>query len=260
MKRMPLWTTLGNHDSASNSAGETGPYFARFAMPRAGEAGGVASGTAAYYSFDYGMVHAIVLDSYYSSRAVGSAMLNWLAADLAAIDASKTKWLIAMWHHPPYSKGSHNSDVEGNSIQLRANALPLLEAAGLDLLINGHSHNYERSYLVKGHHGSSTTFNAATNLVQSRLGGLSEPYTKPAGLTSHQGFIAVVSGASQEAVPITFGLMHPVMIPFPATNRKGLLADLGTIVIDINVNELTGYYVLNIGTVADTFSILKSGA
>ena len=45
------------------SNGETGVYFARFKPPRAGEAGGVASGTAAYHTFDYGMLHVIILDS-----------------------------------------------------------------------------------------------------------------------------------------------------------------------------------------------------
>ena len=98
--------------------------------------------------------------------------MNWLraeSADLAAIDASKTKWLIAVWHHPVFSKGSHDSDVEINSIDMRLYALPLLEAAGLDVLINGHSHSYERSYLVKNHFGKSTTFSPA-NIVQNSLG------------------------------------------------------------------------------------------
>ena len=108
----------------------------------------------------------------YSPRGATGAMMNWLraeSADLAAIDASKTKWLIAVWHHPVFSKGSHDSDVEINSIDMRLYALPLLEAAGLDVLINGHSHSYERSYLVKNHFGKSTTFSPA-NIVQNSLG------------------------------------------------------------------------------------------
>jgi hypothetical protein len=106
----------------------------------------------------------------YSPRGATGAMMNWLRADLAAIDPANTKWLIAMWHHPAYSKGSHDSDVETASVELRRNALPLLEAAGLDVLINGHSHSYERSYLVKNHFGNSSTFTATANLVQDSLG------------------------------------------------------------------------------------------
>ena len=55
-------------------------------------------------------------------------MLTWLSNDLA----QNTKlWTVAFWHHPPYSKGSHDSDVETELVQMRANALPILEATGL---------------------------------------------------------------------------------------------------------------------------------
>ena len=54
------------------------------------EAGGVASGTEAYYSFDYANVHFIVLDSHDSPRSPGGAMLTWMKADLAATFAGKT--------------------------------------------------------------------------------------------------------------------------------------------------------------------------
>ena len=40
------------------------------------------------------------------------------------------KWVIAFWHHPPYSKGSHNSDTETELVQMRQNALPILESYG----------------------------------------------------------------------------------------------------------------------------------
>jgi hypothetical protein len=53
-----LWPSPGNHDlRSSESATQSGPYFESFTLPRQGEAGGVASGTEAYYSFDYGNVH-----------------------------------------------------------------------------------------------------------------------------------------------------------------------------------------------------------
>jgi 3',5'-cyclic AMP phosphodiesterase CpdA len=81
-------------------------------------------------------------------------MLTWLENDLAATDK---QWIIAYWHHPPYSKGSHDSDLETWSIEMRTNVLPILEAHGVDLVLTGHSHSYERSYLLNGHYGSSTT-------------------------------------------------------------------------------------------------------
>src|SRR5262245_34111337 len=53
LRNTVLWPTLGNHDARScNSATQTGVYYDIFTMPTLGEAGGVLSGTKAYYSFD----------------------------------------------------------------------------------------------------------------------------------------------------------------------------------------------------------------
>jgi hypothetical protein len=109
-------------------------------MPTAGQAGGNSSGTEAWYSFDHGDIHFVCLDSEGSPRTPGSAMLTWLAADLAA--STKT-WTIAFWHHPPYTKGSHDSDLDSDSggrmKDMRTNVLPVLEAGGVDLVLCGHS-------------------------------------------------------------------------------------------------------------------------
>jgi 3',5'-cyclic AMP phosphodiesterase CpdA len=122
-------------------------------LPSDGRAGGLPSGTEAYYSFDYANVHFVVLDSHESPRSVGGAMLDWLEADLAA---TAQDWIIAYWHHPPYTKGSHDSDDESQLIQMRENALPILEEYGVDLVLAGHSHIYERSYLVGGAYDTPT--------------------------------------------------------------------------------------------------------
>src|SRR6185295_4674728 len=119
------------------------------------EAGGVSSGTEAYYSFDFSNAHFICLESYETDRSSGGAMMTWLREDL---DSTNQTWVIAFWHHPPYSKGSHDSDDETELIQMRKNALPILEEGGVDLVLSGHSHSYERSYLIDRHYGSSSTF------------------------------------------------------------------------------------------------------
>ncbi|MEI8357103.1 MAG: metallophosphoesterase family protein, partial [Deltaproteobacteria bacterium] len=129
-----LWPTLGNHDGASADSGtQTWPYYEVFSLPTAAEAGGVASGTEAYYSFDWANVHFVCLDSQDSSRLPGSPMLTWLEDDLQATDQ---EWIVAFWHHPPYTKGSHDSDAESQLVEMRANALPILEAHGVDLVLS----------------------------------------------------------------------------------------------------------------------------
>ena len=140
MRQSPLWATIGNHDGVSaDSATQTGPYYDIHTFPKNAEAGGVASGTEAYYSFNYGNIHVIVLDSNETSRSTTGAMMNWMKADLSNVTAT---WLIAVWHHPPYTKGSHNSDTETNLIEMRQNFLPILENYGVDLVLSGHSHSY----------------------------------------------------------------------------------------------------------------------
>ena len=57
-------------------------------------------------------------------------MLTWLEADLAS---TAQDWIIAYWHHPPYSKGSHDSDdvadSGGRMTDMRANVVPILDDA-----------------------------------------------------------------------------------------------------------------------------------
>ena len=68
---------LGNHEAlSSDSPTQSGPYYEAYALPAHGEAGGVPSGTEAYYAFDDANVHYVVLDSSDSSRAPTGATLS----------------------------------------------------------------------------------------------------------------------------------------------------------------------------------------
>ncbi len=160
MKNTASWSCLGNHDGfTANSSTQSGPYYDIFTFPTNGEAGGEPSGTEAYYSFDYGNIHFIVLESYETDRSVGGPMYNWVLSD---IQNTTQEWIVAIWHHPAYTKGSHNSDNNNDSAgsmrDMRENFLPILEDNGVDLVMSGHSHSYERSYFINGHYGNSTTF------------------------------------------------------------------------------------------------------
>src|SRR5205814_1613771 len=105
-----VWPALGNADVlCCEGDPATAPYFRIFAPPTAGEAGGVPSGSERYYSFDHANIHFVVLDSQLSDRTAGGQMLTWLRKDLQANDRT---WLVAAWHHPPYTAGEHDSDSE----------------------------------------------------------------------------------------------------------------------------------------------------
>ncbi len=253
LRHAVTWPTLGNHDTAQLSEYvDTYPYFSIFTLPTAGEAGGVPSGTEHYYSFDLGMVHFICLDSMTASRATNGAMALWLQADLAV---TTNRWLVAFWHHPPYSKGSHDSDSESQLIEMRQNFLPLLEAGGVDLVLSGHSHAYERSQFINGHYGFSTSFNS-TNVVQPGSGretnGLGA-YRKPDGLgeppLGHRGTIYTVAGSSGQTSGGT--LNHPAMFFSESA--------LGSLVLDFSANRLDAVFLRETGAVDDSFTLIKEG-
>jgi hypothetical protein len=221
-----VWPTFGNHDGHSADSGtQSGPYYDMFTLPKNGEAGGVASGTEAYYSFDYANVHFVCLDSYDSSPSTSGAMLQWLAQDLAV---NTSEWLIAFWHHPPLSKGSHDSDSSGTQTTIRENFLPILEDAGADLVLCGHSHGYERSFLIDGHYGYSNTFNSSHQVDggDGRIDG-DGAYRKASG--PHGGTVYIVSGASGYASG-SGTLDHPAMFVS--------MRQLGSLVLDVDGGQL----------------------
>jgi len=127
---------LGNHDGSGNS------YFDYFNGPGAanGPAGPRGRG---YYSFDVGTWHLIALNSNCQtvSCGAGSIQEKWLRADLAAHPAACT---LAFWHHPRYSSGHDGSHVTLGAFWSD------LHAAGAELVLSGHSHDYERFAPVGG--------------------------------------------------------------------------------------------------------------
>jgi hypothetical protein len=77
-------------------------------------------------------------------------------------------WCMGCWHPP--SQGSEDSDHHGNQRRSRALLLPMLELGGVDLVLSGHSHSYERSLLVARHYGTNTSWDPSTMLLDGRLG------------------------------------------------------------------------------------------
>jgi hypothetical protein len=248
LRQTVLWTTIGNHDPLSGTLTDF-PYLHIFSPPENGEAGGVPSRNQRYYSFDYGNVHFVSLDSTTSDRSSNGPMCNWLRQDLAV---NRQDWLIAFWHHPPYSRGGHDSDGELDLAEMRQNFLPLLETHGVDLVLTGHSHSYERSFFLNGHYGLSTTFDE-TLKVQPGSGRTDDTgaYTKPAaGPDAERGTVYVVAGSTGQG---TAGpLDHPAMF---FSELK-----LGSVVLDIDGPVLEGKFLRETGDIDDSFTIIKGEA
>jgi hypothetical protein len=250
LQNVPSWSAIGNHDLVSLDSASTGPYFDAVTHPVQGEGGGVPSGSESYFSFDYGNVHVISLHSFIQ-LVPDRAQYDWLAADLLQNTATFT---IVMMHVSPYSKGSHDSDTDPFATQIRSSILPLLEQHGVDLVLSGHSHGYERSMLIDGHYGLSNTCAAGECVIDARDGNPTPPFRgykkSPTPGEPHDGTVyAVIGHGSSSRTDEEIGL-HPVM-----AIKAGVV---GSMVIDIEGDRLDAFMIDRFGAVRDHFRISKS--
>jgi len=274
LKKTPLLPTPGNHEyycddgvGASPRQDLQIPYFDAFDLPTNGDAGGVASNTEAYYSYDYGNIHFVSLDSYATGVSgelrledPNSAQVTWLKQDLAA----NTKlWTIVYFHHPPYSMGSHNSDTEGDLKAIRENFIPILEQYKVDVVMSGHSHLFERSKSMKGHYGLETTYNPSihtphpTQQSSGRYDGTANscPYLKD-NLNTQEGTVYVVSGSAGELD--SFGELGSGY-PHDAMTYSDY-SEGGSFVLEVEGNRLDGKWLAADGVIYDKFTIFKNAS
>lgn len=232
------WAAIGNHEDQSRGVGHLASWY----HPTEGQSGGVASKSELYFSFDYGNVHWICLDSEQSGNKVTDPMYKWLEQDL---QAAKQDWIIAFWHTSPYSWGSHDSDEEG--IEMRERFVALLEKHGVDMVFTGHSHNYERSYLLDGAYGNSSDnkSKAATVLLDKKNGAPGSPYKKAGAQAGRQGAVYTVAGSSGDVGDVK-GL-HPVMFVQHAV--------LGSVILDIDGGTVTARFIDDKGAVRDAWQM-----
>lgn len=148
--RVPWMAAMGNHElEAWYSPNGYGGQSARWALPENGfdprEAPGV-------YSFTYGNVGVVALDANDVSYEIpanlgytGGAQVRWLDERLGELRAAQgTEFVVVFFHHCAYSTSSHACDGG-----VREHFTPLLDKHGVDLVINGHNHVYERTDAVR---------------------------------------------------------------------------------------------------------------
>lgn len=179
--------TPGNHEHLSGMAA---PYYAYFG-DRAG------SPNKGYYSYDLGEWHIIALNSEMIvnvgfTAEVRNAQLEWLDQDLKSNTKTCT---LAYWHHPRWSSGWHGNDPRIDVFWQR------LYNAGVDVILNGHDHEYER-YLPQSPAGVLDSVKGMTQFVVGTGGGLLRGFTRrasPGGfrLEGYYGVLKVTLGASE---------------------------------------------------------------
>ncbi|HEV7333624.1 MAG TPA: metallophosphoesterase family protein [Flavisolibacter sp.] len=164
MASVPFYVVVGNHDVWAADL-DTYPdglaYFYYYDLPlnapafkHAVTAKGKPERVAAFkkateprypnmtnYSFDHGNVHIVCIDANVYMKPFEADFLSWLENDLKS---SKAKWKIVNYHQP----GFNSSNAHYNQQWMRAIS-PLFEQSGVDLVLNGHVHNYQRSHPLK---------------------------------------------------------------------------------------------------------------
>jgi methionine-rich copper-binding protein CopC len=259
-KNHVLWPAPGNHDYANSSARQADhniPYYDIFTLPSAGQGGGFSSGTEAYYSYNYGNVHFVALDSY--GWEAGNTRLYdtlgpqavWLKQDLAA---NTQPWTVIYFHHPPYTKGSHNSDTENELINMRQRMVPIFERYKVDLVLAGHSHAYERSFLINGHYGTESTFVPGTHALSTS----SAKYDGSANSCVYikdptnpvNGIVYAVVGSAGQLEGSSSGYPHNAM--YYSNVSIG-----GALFFEVEGNRLDGKWISSDGVIRDNFTIMK---
>lgn len=135
--RIPYHVAVGNQEHWNDFAG----YNNRFAMP------GQASRTMRnfWHSVDFGPVHALFLSTEHPFDA-GSLQHTFAAADLAAVSRATTPWVVVVLHRPLYCSTNDYYDCHMAGPQhLRPALEGLFVAYGVDAVVAGHVHNYERT-------------------------------------------------------------------------------------------------------------------
>ncbi|MCX7096136.1 MAG: metallophosphoesterase [Methylobacter sp.] len=268
-------------DGVTQASGSM-PYLDIYSFPAKGEAGGVASGTEQYYSFNQGNVHVVSLDSQLSARDNDqrAAMRQWLISDLSA---NNLDWTIVIFHHPPYTKGAnHDSDDTENNIvdrpiwDIRNEFVPVFDEYGVDLVYSGHAHTYERSYYLHNHTGTSDTYShkAYAELVKGdpnapASGQGSESYAQlsPSSGGIDNRVVYTVNGSSGKANTAGGGittdaewLQHPAHIQQAAdtaTPKRHGLPVLGSVIVDASRTALKASFIDVNGEVLDYFTITR---
>jgi hypothetical protein len=155
--------TEGNHDSRPTN-GDGIAYRDLFVL---GDNGAIPE---RYYSYDYGPVHFIVLDTEYAFQDTTrrAEQLSWIEADLST---TRQPWKVAVFHRSPYSSGTEH----GSDLTVRAAFGPLFERYGVSVALSGHDHGYERSVPIR--QSTNTADHPVTYVVTGGGGAALYPMT-----------------------------------------------------------------------------------
>ena len=131
LRRRPAFMSFGNHE---DYALKGKPYFDLFVLPENGANPAFPAHRERYYSFDYGPVHFIALDT--QPNPGWQQQVDWLVRDL---ESTSQPWRIAFFHRPAFGSNAFSSAPD-----IQPALRPVFERFGVQLVLQGHEHDYAR--------------------------------------------------------------------------------------------------------------------
>lgn len=196
------------------------------------------------YSYDYGGVHFLTFDSNnWTNTSALDKQLDWAVADITAAQARATppNWIIVFAHHPITSLAGHTEHTPDDYYYDQVLSRLGPSGLGVDLLLFGHAHNYQRSYPLTGHTGSTATYVLDTD----------NNYAKGAGLPlviQGTGGVNLGYGAGDAAFSGSY-------VAKAMDSNTTVAAQYGYGKVDVTPTTLLYSYINTLGQVLDSFSI-----
>lgn len=248
--RSTLWVGVtGNHDTAYrdlNANPDGLAYYSYWIQPLNGpdfnprsrgndaalrKAAGPAWGRGGNFSFRYGNAAFIALDANTYAPWKSGALRTWLEKELKA--ARDATWRIVVFHQPPF-----HSSVKKKDETYMSTIAPLLSQYGVELVLNGHVHNYQRTRPL--------SFNGTAMTVDRQFDGRSS--------TRARGTIYVVTGAGgAELYDQQLADKPAAWRPFTAAYKKGFSFSS----VKVNGNTMSFRQIGVDGQVQDSFTLTK---
>jgi hypothetical protein len=264
---VPWMSTVGNHEM-ERDAGDLGyrGYLARFALPANGVVpSGFTAADRVTYWFRYGNVAFVALDGNDASYEIdrnhdylGRDQDAWLDATLAALRADTgVDFIVVGFHNCMYCSNLFHGSDGGNRRRWES----ILERHGVDLVVNGHNHSYERTHPLRGgapvaEAGNGSTVDSSKGTTYLTAGG--------AGQAEYPTSAHPVSYVVAERVP---GLYGGVRVPELATWSSVRHLAHSVAVVDVTPRDRDGVATMTLtglakvgGTVIDRVTLRRQAA
>jgi len=223
---------IGNHEDDDSEGFSS--YMSHFGLSQT------------YYSYNYNDVHVLVMDTDRVSYSSSSAQRSFVQSDLQAASTNPNiKWIIVYLHKPLYTSpntcsSSSCSNTGSEITNLRNGFHPMFDQYGVDLVLAGHLHNYQRSYQIKYDPGSPSSPTITSNNANTYTEGNGEVFA-----------IVGVGGVNFHALS--------GKASWVSSQQDDFFGQLDIISTD-NGNKLEGKFYRNgNNAILDSFSITKAG-